>query len=122
MTKFDARLGRNRFTNDIEQDEINLMKFRQLEYQKSMITQHPDSAVGFDASGARVVHSTGRKILGEGYSAEHGEWANRMQPRMKIVVENIIKYDPSIINPDFLATKTAKDAERADKAAKYRTP
>jgi len=122
LTKFDPRLGKNRFTSDSEQEDAILTKFNQLEYQQGMRTLHTDSVMGFDVKGQRVWDRFGDAILKRGLSAGHGEHYFRAQPRMQILLNQINVADPTKINKDFLAKKAEKEAARAPGSAPTTAP
>ncbi len=113
LTRFDPRLGKNKFTTDGEQEDAILTKFNQLEYQQGMRTLHTDSVMGFDEKGRRVWDRFGDAILKRGLSAGHGEHYFRAQPRMQILLNQINVADPTKINQDFLAKKAEKEAKKA---------
>lgn len=82
ITRWDEKLGRNRFAkDDAEHMEIFMIKMKELEPQLWARTVHPDSFIERDREGAIIgLHSFAKEFIPR-MTALHIKQADRFQPR-----------------------------------------
>lgn len=90
LTKWDPRLGKSRFTDDNEQEDIIRIKIRQMDSQKFDVTVHNDTFRGFDENGNRAFNRFGNAALDE-LNSDHAEYARRFAPRVKYELAEIVQ-------------------------------